>query len=103
MITRAARGAAAAETADLNSAADRSFVIAEGCRILVMDDDDGPAVAAATNAGIAIVRLSVPDDAKAGMFALTAETTGSADTAAPNSTDRAVAHCPVIWTRVALC
>lgn len=58
--------------------------------LVVMADDDGPAVAAATKAGINIIRLSVPDDAKAGMFKLSAEASGSADTTAPTADDVAL-------------
>ena len=58
--------------------------------LVVMADDDGPAVAAATKAGIDIIRLSVPGDAKAGMFKLSAVASSSADTTAPTADDVAL-------------
>ena len=58
--------------------------------LVVADGDDGPAVAAATKAGIAIIRLSVPDGAPAGVFALSSDATGTADTQAPTSDDVAL-------------
>ena len=58
--------------------------------LVVMDGDDGPAVAAAMKTGIAIIRLSVPEDAPAGYFRLSSDATGSADTAAPQADDVAL-------------
>jgi acyl-CoA synthetase (AMP-forming)/AMP-acid ligase II len=58
--------------------------------LVVMEDDDGPAVAAAKKAGMAILRLSVPEGAPAGSFTLASEATGSADTANPQPDDVAL-------------
>jgi acyl-CoA synthetase (AMP-forming)/AMP-acid ligase II len=58
--------------------------------LVVMEGDDGPAVAAAQKAGMAILRVSVPDGAPAGSFTLSSDATGSADTAAPTPDDVAL-------------
>ena len=58
--------------------------------LVVMVDDDGPAVAAATAAGIAIIRVSVPNGAAAGTIELSSDATGPADTSAPGPDDVAL-------------
>ncbi len=58
--------------------------------LVVMADDDGPAVAAAQKAGMAIVRLSVPEGATAGYFTLSSDVTGAADGGEPASDDVAL-------------
>ncbi|MDT8326838.1 MAG: acyl--CoA ligase [Roseovarius sp.] len=58
--------------------------------LVVMAEYDGPALAAATKAGMAIVRLSVPDGAPAGHFTLSSESSGAADTDAPAADDVAL-------------
>lgn len=58
--------------------------------LVVMADDDGPAVAAATKAGMAIIRLSVPEGAAAGAFTLASDTTGSGDSTPPAADDVAL-------------
>jgi acyl-CoA synthetase (AMP-forming)/AMP-acid ligase II len=58
--------------------------------LVVMDGYDGPALASAINAGMAIVRLCVPQGAAAGYFTLQSDSTGSADTNQPNSDDIAL-------------
>lgn len=58
--------------------------------LVVMDGYDGPAHAAATKAGMAIVRVNVPDGAAAGYFELTSDAAGTADAAAPDADDVAL-------------
>ena len=58
--------------------------------LVVMEGDDGPAVAAAKRLGIALLRVSVADGAAAGHFTLTSDATGTADTAAPGADDVAL-------------
>lgn len=59
--------------------------------LVVADDYDGPAVAAAHKAGIAIVRLSCDDSDPAGVFTLSCESNlGECDTAAPGVDDVAL-------------
>ncbi len=59
--------------------------------LIVADDDEGPAVAAARTAGTAIIRLSVDADAPAGQFSLQAASKlGQADIAAPCPDDIAL-------------
>ena len=58
--------------------------------LVVMAEEDGPAVAAATRLGITIIRLSVADGAAAGAFTLNSDATGTADTAAPGPDDVAL-------------
>ena len=58
--------------------------------LVVKDDDDGPAVAAAKKAGIALIRLSVPEGSAAGYFTLSSDAQGAADTAAPDAGDVAL-------------
>ena len=58
--------------------------------LVVMDGDDGPAVAAAGRLGISIIRLSVADNAVAGQYTLTSAATGAADTTAPGPDDVAL-------------
>ena len=58
--------------------------------LVVMAGDDGPAVAAATKAGMAIVRLSVPEGAAAGYFTLSSDATGSGDSTPPAADDVAL-------------
>ncbi len=58
--------------------------------LVVMAADDGPAVAAATRLGIAILRVSVDEGAPAGQFSLSSTATGSADTAVPGPDDVAL-------------
>ncbi len=53
--------------------------------LVVMADDDGPALAAATKSGMAIIRLNVPEGAPAGYFELTSDAKGSTDTTAPTA------------------
>ena len=57
--------------------------------LLVAEDYDGPALDAAAKAGIAVIRLSVPEGAPAGTFAVSAEGAGpgDADTAFPEAGD----------------
>lgn len=58
--------------------------------LVSMAGDEGPAVAAATRLGIAIIRLNVPEGSPAGHFTLTCDATGSADMAAPGPDDVAL-------------
>ena len=58
--------------------------------LVVMEGDEGPAVAAATRLGIAIVRVSVAEGAPAGAFTLSSDATGEADTTAPGPEDVAL-------------
>jgi acyl-CoA synthetase (AMP-forming)/AMP-acid ligase II len=58
--------------------------------LVVMAGDDGPAVVAATKAGMLIVRLTVPEGADAGYFTLSAQATGAADTTPPTAGDVAL-------------
>jgi acyl-CoA synthetase (AMP-forming)/AMP-acid ligase II len=58
--------------------------------LVVMDGYDGPALAAATKAGMAVARVCVPAGAAAGYFDLTSDTTGAADTSLPAADDVAL-------------
>ncbi len=58
--------------------------------LVVMADYDGPALAAATKAGMAIVHLSVPNGVAAGYFQLSSTASGTADTADPAADDVAL-------------
>ncbi len=58
--------------------------------LLVADGYDGPALAAATKAGMAVIRLSVPEGAPAGAFTLSSDQTGAADAEAPQADDVAL-------------
>ncbi|MBT8410570.1 MAG: acyl--CoA ligase [Octadecabacter sp.] len=58
--------------------------------LVVMEDYDGPALAAAQKAGMAIVRVCVPEGAPAGAFELQSDATGTGDTAAPTADDVAL-------------
>ncbi|SLN68110.1 Long-chain-fatty-acid--CoA ligase [Roseovarius gaetbuli] len=58
--------------------------------LVVMADYDGPALAAATKAGMTIVRLSVPEGAPAGAFALSSDASGTGDAASPSADDVAL-------------
>jgi acyl-CoA synthetase (AMP-forming)/AMP-acid ligase II len=58
--------------------------------LVVMEDYDGPALASARKAGMAVIRLSVPAGAPAGWFTLASEATGRADTSAPGPGDVAL-------------
>ena len=58
--------------------------------LVVMAGDDGPAMAAAKKAGMAIVHLSVPEGAAAGYFTLSSEATGNGDSTAPAADDVAL-------------
>lgn len=58
--------------------------------LVVMEGYDGPAVAAAREAGMAVVWLSVPEGAPAGYFTLASEASGQADTTAPGPEDVAL-------------
>jgi len=58
--------------------------------LVVMADEEGPAVASARRAGLAIVRLSVPEAAPAGVFTLACEQQGRADESAPEAQDVAL-------------
>jgi acyl-CoA synthetase (AMP-forming)/AMP-acid ligase II len=58
--------------------------------LVVLEGDEGPAVAAAKKAGMAILRLSVAEGAPAGAFTLSCEASGSADTANPQPDDVAL-------------
>lgn len=58
--------------------------------LVVMDDYDGPALTAARNAKMTVIRLSVPDGADAGYFVLKADVSGSGDTAVPGPDDVAL-------------
>ncbi|MGD9294204.1 MAG: acyl--CoA ligase [Roseobacter sp.] len=58
--------------------------------LVVMEGEEGPAVAAAKRLGIAIIRVSIPDGAAAGVFTLDADATGTADTDAPGPDDIAL-------------
>lgn len=87
--------AQAATTAPLNPAyreEEYDFYLSDlqAKALVVTGDDDGPALAAATKAGMAIIRLNVPDGAAAGYFTLTSDSTGSADNTAPTANDVAL-------------
>ncbi|MEM1073623.1 MAG: acyl--CoA ligase [Pseudomonadota bacterium] len=58
--------------------------------LVVMDGDDGPAVAAATALGMAILRVQVRDGAKAGVFSLSSDAKGKADETTPTADDVAL-------------
>jgi acyl-CoA synthetase (AMP-forming)/AMP-acid ligase II len=58
--------------------------------LVVTADYDGPALAAATKAGMAVIRLSVPKGAVAGQFTLSSDVTGTADVTAPDADDVAL-------------
>ncbi|WP_227268666.1 acyl--CoA ligase [Roseobacter weihaiensis] len=58
--------------------------------LVVMADDEGPAVAAAGTLGIKVIRVTVPDGAPAGTITLTSEASGEADTTAPGPEDVAL-------------
>jgi acyl-CoA synthetase (AMP-forming)/AMP-acid ligase II len=58
--------------------------------LVVMAGYDGPALAAARKAGMAVVWLSVPEGAPAGYFTLASEASGQADTTAPVPDDVAL-------------
>lgn len=58
--------------------------------LVVMADYDGPALAAANKAGMAILRVDVAESAPAGHFTLSSDATGSADAAAPAADDVAL-------------
>lgn len=58
--------------------------------IVLMEDEDGPAFAAATRLGITILRLNVATDTAAGHFKLLTDTTGTCDTSAPEADDVAL-------------
>ncbi|MEM9639344.1 MAG: AMP-binding protein, partial [Pseudomonadota bacterium] len=58
--------------------------------LVVAAEDDGPAVAAAQKAGMAVLRLHVPDTAAAGYFTLAADHAGTAETRAPGPEDVAL-------------
>lgn len=58
--------------------------------LVVMADDEGPAVAAANTLGIKIIRVTVPDGAPAGTITLTSQASGEADTSAPGPEDVAL-------------
>ena len=84
-----------ATTAPLNPAyreEEYDFYLADlRAKALVVEaEDDGPAVAAAQKAGMAILRLHVPDTAAAGYFTLAADHAGTAETRAPSPEDVAL-------------
>lgn len=58
--------------------------------LVVMDGDEGPAVAAALRLGIAVIRVNVAEGAAAGQFTLTSDATGTPDTSAPGPDDVAL-------------
>ncbi|MEP4194941.1 MAG: acyl--CoA ligase [Aliishimia sp.] len=58
--------------------------------LLVAEDYDGPALAAANRLGMGVIRLCVPEDATAGWFSLTSDMSGHADTDAPQGDDVAL-------------
>ncbi|MEO9649943.1 MAG: acyl--CoA ligase [Roseobacter sp.] len=58
--------------------------------LVVMEGEEGPAVAAATQLDIAIIRLHAPNDAVAGQFSLTSTAIGNADTTPPGPQDIAL-------------
>ena len=58
--------------------------------LIVMADDDGPAVKAAEKSGINIIRLTPQGDGPAGRFTLSSDATGTADNTAPSSEDVAL-------------
>ncbi|GFE52415.1 AMP-dependent synthetase [Roseobacter cerasinus] len=58
--------------------------------LLVAEDDDGPALAAANAIGMAVIRLSVPQGAPAGTFTLASDLSGSGDLPLPTSEDVAL-------------
>lgn len=58
--------------------------------LVVMADDDGPAVAAAKRLGISILHVSTTDGAAAGQFTLSSDASGDADAAAPGPDDVAL-------------
>lgn len=58
--------------------------------LLIAADYDGPALAAAEDLGMGIIRLSVPDDAPAGYFSLTSDMTGKSERTSPSADDVAL-------------
>ena len=87
--------AQAATTAPLNPAyreEEYDFYLSDlkAKALVVTEDYDGAALAAATKAGMAIIRLSVPEGAPAGFFTLASETSGQVDTDAPSADDVAL-------------
>lgn len=87
--------AQAATTAPLNPAyreEEYEFYLSDlGAKALVvMADYDGPALAAATKAGMAILRLEVAAGAPAGHFTLVSDASGNADGSAPAADDVAL-------------
>ncbi len=58
--------------------------------IILMEDEDGPAAAAAKSLGISIIRLSTDDNQPAGEFTLSATSLGSTDTTTPDADDVAL-------------
>ncbi len=58
--------------------------------LVVMADYDGPALAAAKKAGMAIIRLSVPEGAASGAFVLDSDAAGETDTDQPGPDDVAL-------------
>ncbi len=58
--------------------------------LVVMEGYDGPALASAQKAGMAVIRLSVPEGAPAGHFTLSSDATGACDTSAPGPDDVAL-------------
>lgn len=58
--------------------------------LVVMEGYDGPALASAQKAGMAVVWLSVPSGAPAGSFTLSSDVSGPADTQAPGPDDVAL-------------
>ena len=94
MATAFACVAQVATTAPLNPAYredDYAFYLEDlkAKALLVADDYDGPAFAAATKLGMAVIRLSVPTGAAAGYFTLSSDLSGEA-ARAPNADDIAL-------------
>lgn len=58
--------------------------------LVVLSDDDGPAVAAAEKLGIAVIRLTPSEAAPAGVFTLDSAATGTADTSEQGPDDVAL-------------
>lgn len=58
--------------------------------LLVQEDDDGPAFAAASKLGMSIIRLSVPDGAPAGNFTLSCDATAEPSAKVPQADDIAL-------------
>jgi acyl-CoA synthetase (AMP-forming)/AMP-acid ligase II len=95
MATAFVTVAQAATTAPLNPAyreEEYDFYLSDlnAKALLVEAGYDGPALAAATKAGMAIIRLSVPEGAPAGAFTLSSDHTGTADSSAPAADDVAL-------------